>query len=1007
MSPKLRASIHRILFATGALTATVAPVVAQETTEEIAEIVIVTGSYIKGTAEDAALPVDVISTEELEKQGAPSPVEMLKSLTTMSGVIGESNRFTTGRGQASQGSTTVNLRGFGADRSLVLLNGKRLASGDINLLPANAIARVEVLKDGGASTYGSDAIAGVVNYITKERVDGLEVSGDYRYIKDSDGDYNTGLAWGTTFGIGDVFISGNYIHRSELDALNRDWAVRSFAENPQGGWSTGSNPGAFRFFSLPQDPTGFTLGRQYADPACAFFGGTVVPVAATATAPAGNQCQTQFTRWDNLVEEQNTYQAYAQVNFDFSETTRLHVEAHYALTDVPDAGATPSGTTSRRITSTVLPSGALGLSTATNEPTTSPTRTSLFYVPVANPGFTGAYAPGAGFVPAGVNSTTLPGTIPKGAYITLNQWRPFLSTGNPAHDYEDQTYNFERENARFSTELSTEFGGISFSTSLSYGMTQVERNEVDIATGRLQLALRGLGGAGCNGIVAGQAGSTCQWFNPFANSIRTDVNGNPNPYYNAAADVNTPELVNWLEDEMTATNETRLGEFNVVLSGEMPWALPGGAMGWAAGAQYRHTWVTAEYTDSSNRDVNVCPDTPINGTTSCSPSGESPYNFLATYNPIDVDRGVYAGFGELSLPVTDSFAAQIAARFEDYGDQGGSSFDPKLSLKYQVIDQLAFRGSVGTTFRAPPQTTLIPDEAIAFVTIFNASRPVGTVGNPNLEPEESFQWSVGTILSLGGFRATVDFWRFDIDKLLTVEPSGGLVSLVFPNGATGANNCATVDPEFLASHFQFANNTCAANNILKITRSQINGAGLRNDGIDVVMDYTFDFGGNSLVLGASGTWIHSYETETLIIDGVTFETGFDGVGFLNQGTSLYALPEWRAQGYIDFNAGIHSIRWTTNWVDQYRDQRDGISRDGRTEATIYTGTTQDGRIVESSFIHNLTYRVELPFNTALLATVENIMDEDPSFARLELSYDPLTGYPLGRTFKLGFRTNFD
>jgi iron complex outermembrane recepter protein len=241
--------------------------------------------------------------------------------------------------------------------------------------------------------------------------------------------------------------------------------------------------------------------------------------------------------------------------------------------------------------------------------------------------------------------------------------------------------------------------------------------------------------------------------------------------------------------------------------------------------------------------------------------------------------------------------------------------------------------------------------------------------------------------------------------LLTVEPTGGIISSVFPTGTDAGNNCATSP---LAAQVQFAGGVCATNNILKVTRRSINGAGLRNDGVDVVMDYTFDnVGGGSLVVGASGTWIHSYETETLRINGVTFEQGFDGVGFLNQGTSLYALPEWRAQGYLDFAAGIHSVRWTTNWVDQYRDQRDGVIRDGVATASIYNGTTQNGRVIDSSFIHNVTYRVELPFNTTLMATVENLTDEDPSFARLELSYDPLTGFPLGRTFKLGFRTSFE
>ena len=696
------------------------------------------------------------------------------------------------------------------------------------------------------------------------------------------------------------------------------------------------------------------------------------------------------------MEKQDTYQAFVSGNIDFTDTTRLHLEALYAKTEVPNAGATPTGATTRLVSETALtlydPDGTFRGTSPTNF---DPRRASFFYIPIENPGFAGAFAPGAGYVPTGATA----------GYIQVGTWRPYLSTGNPAYDDGTQRYNFERDNMRVAAELTGEIGSVNWLTSLSYGQTNYIRQEADISTGKLQLALRGFGGASCNGVRADLAGSTCEWFNPFSNSFASTADGTANPNFVGAG--NSRALLQWLEDDMENHNKTSNGEFNLVFSGDMPVSLPGGQIGWAAGAQYRHTWLDIGYNSISSRATNPCVDTPITGSTTCFPTGESPYNFLATYAEQDLDRGVYAGFGELSLPVTDSLNAQLAARFEDYGNKGGSSFDPKLSVKYQIIDQLALRGSVGTTFRAPPQQTLVTDPAIAFSTILGASRPVQTAGNPNLEPEESFQWSAGAVLTLGNFRALVDFWRFDIDKILTTEPAAGVAALVFPT-ATGPNNCATVDPAFLAARFVFANNTCAVGNILQINVSNINGAGLRNDGIDLTMDYTFDnLLGGSLTLGASGTWIHEYKTETLVVNGQVAEVGFDGVGFLNQGTTLFALPEWRAQAYLDFNFGQQNVRWTTNFVDQYRDQRDGINRDGRTFGNLFTAASPDGRIVDSAMVHNVTYKVDLPRSITLLGTVENVFDEDPSFARLELNYDPLTGLPLGRTYKLGFRMGFE
>jgi iron complex outermembrane recepter protein len=142
---------------------------AQEDDERKLGTVTVTGSLIQGTPEDAALPVDVLTAEDLRLQGNPSALDMIKSLPVSSGVLGDTNQFD-GRAQGSEGSGTVNLRGLGASRTLVLLDGKRLApnpfafagngSVDTNILPLAAVGRIEILKDGAAATYGSDAVAG-------------------------------------------------------------------------------------------------------------------------------------------------------------------------------------------------------------------------------------------------------------------------------------------------------------------------------------------------------------------------------------------------------------------------------------------------------------------------------------------------------------------------------------------------------------------------------------------------------------------------------------------------------------------------------------------------------------------------------------------------------------------------------------------------------------------------------------------------------------------------------
>ena len=175
---------------------------AQAADEQVIEEVVVTGSYIKGSPQDAELPIDVITEEDLLQQGSPSLVEMIRNLGVTAANLGETNQFTTS-GQANEGMATVNLRGLGASRTLVLLNGRRHVSSeidgvDISAFPISAIGRVEVLKDGAAAVYGSDAIAGVANFITRSNFQGLEVGGSFKDVDASDGDWDVNAIYGTS-----------------------------------------------------------------------------------------------------------------------------------------------------------------------------------------------------------------------------------------------------------------------------------------------------------------------------------------------------------------------------------------------------------------------------------------------------------------------------------------------------------------------------------------------------------------------------------------------------------------------------------------------------------------------------------------------------------------------------------------------------------------------------------------------------------------------------------------
>ena len=289
---------------------------AAQPASEVQEVV-VTGSFIRGTPEDAALPVDVIGAEELQKRGSPSTLDLIKTLPVSGPVLGDSNQFSTAA-QGQVGAGTINLRGLGSLRTLVLVNGRRVVASagagsggvDTNMIPASAVGRVEILKDGAAATYGSDAIAGVVNFITRRNFDGLEVAGDYRLVDGSNGDYKVSAVYGKTFDNASLLFSAGYEHRSELKTTDRDWSYLPYLDNPS-GWSVLGQPPAF----LPLGATGAPVAGVQRDANCAAVGGFV---GFTGTTPA---CYFTYIPFDNLVEDEERYHVFAQADVDLSETT--------------------------------------------------------------------------------------------------------------------------------------------------------------------------------------------------------------------------------------------------------------------------------------------------------------------------------------------------------------------------------------------------------------------------------------------------------------------------------------------------------------------------------------------------------------------------------------------------------------------------------------------------------------------------------------------------------------
>ncbi|CAN5709464.1 TonB-dependent receptor [soil metagenome] len=974
-----------------------APALAQGTT---VEEVVVTGSYIAGTPTDAALPVNVIGSADLKKQGSPSTVQLVKNITAAQGSIGESNRFL---GTAA-GSATVNLRGFGSSRTLVLFNGQRMApapaavaieSTDINFIPSVAVGRIEVLRDGAAATYGSDAVGGVVNFITRRDLQGLEISGNYAKIDGSAGDYDASAAYGWVFDRGDAMVTASYRRRSELRTTDRDWALRPFATNNFGGWSTASNPGVFATGTAAQLASG-TFSQTFVDNGCVEMGGILVNAATPASG-----CRFQFTQFDNLVNDEYHYNLYGQVNFDLTDDITFHGEVLWARHEVPVERVSPAQSTTQFPTPILASGGSPGGGTSPY-PAVGLNQQSRFYVPNTNPGLIAFLA----------NPTNCPalGTIctnaaANGVITSQTLWRPEGYGGNPL--FGDGADHQHRASTAFRVAGSLRghvFEDIGWNLSTTF---QENHGEIgagpDLSVTRLELALRGLGGPGCNPVTGTPGAGACMYFNPFANAYAQGRGtGGTNPNYVSSANNNKPDLLNWIRQDLVADTYTQIAVVEGVVNGKLPITLPGGDVAWALGAQWRYDRTQVNVPDYYDINATPCVDSlPYgDGLPGCGTSGTGAFTFYSGVQEVDVDRVVSSVFGEMRIPITDDLELSGAIRYEYYGGGVGSTTNPKVSIRWQALDWLAFRGSAGSTFRAPQQTSLTPGN-VRGLAQFNLPgvgslyRPVDTANNPKLQPETADTYNVGRTLNAWNFRATIDYFRFKFKDELTNETAAAIVSTMFPSATASTWKCGVAA---FRSRFTFADDgnaatdDCTPANLLSVKANLINGPSVDTSGVDVQGTYLWEnalFGGD-LLFGADGTYTIEYKRGALVtLDGFTIAPALDRAGKTELLSAFYSYPRVRANAYINWSLGENNLRLTTHFKQ---------GTDNLVGATILQ--------TDDEITTDLVYTGQLPWDTTLTLGVINIADSDPPFTRSQYNYDYTNAYMLGRVFQIGLRKHF-
>ncbi|MDH3640549.1 MAG: TonB-dependent receptor [Gammaproteobacteria bacterium] len=937
--------------------------------EGVIEEIVVTGSYIRGTPEDAALPVDVLTRADMEDVGDPSINEMIRNLNVSSGTLAETNQFDTRGGQGNEGVSTVNLRGLGSARTLVLINSKRHVATealgvDISAIPGIAISRVEVLKDGAAATYGSDAIGGVVNFITRDNFEGFELRGSYQDIEDSDGDFNIGAIYGGSSGRVSYAISAEYSERSELQIRDRSWALRPFSENPApGGWSSIGNPGTL----LPAVPDGnggtltapFQLGLA-PDPNCDALGGT----------NAGGFCRFQYTFYDNLIEDEETIKVFGELNVDINDQVSFHAEALWHEMDMPEWKTSPS-----------YPPQALTGADRLIEPS----HPGLIDLKAQNPGlFSDVDLDGDDIIDVTADQL--------GAFSWSRMLGVFGRNGEP------ESVKRETETKRFSMGLDGQFdNGIGFDVSVSWSERQRDIDGSDMFIERMAFAFDGLGGADCDPATGTPGVGPCEYYNPFSNALpRSAVTGMDNPQFNPAV-ANSSELIDWLTALTGSMTNNEQLVVEAIFNGETGFEMDGGNVGWAAGAQFRKDDYEFKVRDVANRAINPCPfNDPASitlghaTTLDCGAGGAGQLAFLAATDEETTDRSIYGIFAELNLPISEDLDVQLAARYEDYGSKdGGDTFDPKIAVRWDLSEMVTLRGSASTTFRGPPSSFLGgTGTALSFVTPALAFKAVDATGNPDLVPESAVALNFGGILQTDSFYASLDYWSFDFEDPFQLEDENQIVAAYGANGCEdGGAGVGSSACDVLRARLTPLGTSIGG--VQRIQRFFINGSDIKTSGLDFVARYTFEEVMSGTVdIGAEGTYTLEYESDDFVsLEGVTLAEGGDFVGLSNEGTPFTPRPELKGNLFLRWGNERHRVGYTARFVSGYDDEA--------------SDTPDDLRKIDDHWTHDVTYVNNMVENLTLSLSIFNFTDEDPPQVANDLNYDPYNHSPFGRMIKLG------
>ncbi len=755
--------------------------------------IVVVGTRIEGARVTEALPVVVVGQDRIDAIGAVSGDELIRNIPQMGDVSFNpgNNAQTSNAARGDVGS--VNLRSLGVGNTLVLLNGRRVVthpasqglsdtgtvpvlSYNSNAIPTTGLERLEVLLDGAAALYGSDAVAGVVNTVLKDDYDGLRLQAQYGGAEGTHlTEFQGNILAGKSFERGNITVSFEYTDRSALRAEDQDFTASAnlrpfFADNPDFAGSqvpdARATRGAWPALMVPvtggrprRGATNLTTAAGAFTVRPARLGGCTLALTADLclvnTALATNNAFRDL-RYDTAVgttvmPSVKRYNAFANGHYDLTDNLTLFGEFGYYRSDTV------------RIQPPVI-------------------NLNQIWIPATN-----YYNP---FGPVG-SPNRLPGltNVPDaGLPVLLTTYR-YVDTG-------PQVVNVSGEQIRGLIGVRGEAAGFKWDSAFVYSEASATDSSVAVRSSALQQSL---------------ALATPDAYNPFNGGCIDSLSfGDCTPSSQAAIDAITFDLKRRSKTTLT------MGDFRA--SRPDLFTLPGGEVGMAFGVEVRRE------TQRDDRDAAVDGSSPfvdaVSGAVTISDAAAVSDN-PDTYGR----RTVAAAYAELAVPIVSEamgvplmrrFDVQLAGRYEHYSDFG-SVARPKVAAAWDVVDGLRLRGSFSQGFRAPnlEQVNAVEYARLATsqdflrcevdlragrIANFNAcgnnvgySRRVS--GNPDLKPEKSTNYNLGAVFEprflsddLGRLTFTVDYWSIRQKGIVGILGNNTAVALDYLLRLQGSSN---------------------------------------------------------------------------------------------------------------------------------------------------------------------------------------------------------------------------